>query len=117
MACYKGKNGSDDLFLWILLLEKGIKFVVNKECLYIHNYTGKNVSEDGRIMNSSTLGIVDLLKMIDYIPQKHIKLLKESRLFSSEYSSCRGIRKLKVVMNNIGLYLYLMIKKIIRVLI
>ena len=34
-------NGSDDLFLWILLFEKSYQFVINDEILYTHKYTGR----------------------------------------------------------------------------
>ena len=31
-------NGSDDLFLWILLFEKSYQFVINNEILYTHKF-------------------------------------------------------------------------------
>lgn len=37
-------NYCDDAFLWMLLKNEGIKFVVNKEILYYHNEDGNNTS-------------------------------------------------------------------------
>ena len=70
------KNGSDDLFLWILLLEKSYRFYINREVLYIHKYTGENLSETEEKMNLSSLEIVEYLNNISYVPSRDTIQLK-----------------------------------------
>lgn len=67
-------NGSDDLFLWILLFEKSYQFVINNEILYTHKYTGENLSESEVKMGTSSLEIVDFLEQIDYVRKSDIKI-------------------------------------------
>lgn len=108
------KNGSDDLFLWILMLEKSYRFRINKKPLYIHKYTGENLSESEEKMNSSSLEIVDFLKKIEYVPKRHVILLKRSREFSSRLRNDSILRKFKPIITNMDLFLYLVFNKIKR---
>lgn len=48
-------NGSDDLFLWLLIMNSGIKFVLNEEKLYVHKQVGYNISNDLKKMCESDL--------------------------------------------------------------
>lgn len=111
------KNGSDDLFLWILLLETGHKFVINKEILYIHKYTGENLSESESKMNLSSLEIVDFLRKIDYVSQKDVSELKRAREFRVEIRKSNWIRKILLMLKNADLVLYLIYNKMKKVFI
>ena len=106
------KNGSDDLFLWILLLEMGYKFVVNREILYIHKYTGENLSEFENKMSISSLEIVDFLKKIDYVSQKDISELKRAREFGVEMRKSNVIGKALLILKNVDLIWYLTYNKL-----
>ena len=53
-------NGSDDFFLWLLMLSNGCSFGMNRESIYIHIYTEKNASLDSGTMLSSTQEILDI---------------------------------------------------------
>ena len=108
------RNGSDDLFLWILLLEKTKKFVVNKDALYIHKYTGENLSNSDEKMTDSSLEIVKIASGVKCIPNEHIMLLKRSREFSLELRKSSMIGKCCVVARNIDLFIYLAFNKIKR---
>lgn len=110
------RNGSDDLFLWILLFEKSTNFVINREPLYIHKYTGENLSESEEKMNISSLEIVEFLKKVDYVPQKDIDELKRARDFSLDLRKNNSIGKIKVIIKNIDLFLYLGFNKIKKIL-
>lgn len=80
-------NGSDDLLLWVLMLEKHAKFSVNKSCLYKHVYTGKNQSANESQMNNSSLEITAYLKNINYVLPRTVTRLIRSRKFDKEWLS------------------------------
>lgn len=110
------KNGSDDLFLWILMLEKSSKFVLNKNALYIHKYTGENLSESEEKMTISSLEIAEFLSKIAYIPKQDVILLKRAREFSLEMKNESFTRKSYSVLKNLDLFLYLAFNKIKRII-
>ena len=110
------KNGSDDLFLWILMFEKKCKITVNKEPLYIHKYTGENLSDSEEKMSISSLEIVDFLKKIDYVPLNDIDLLKKSREISLEFKTENLSEKMMTIFKNIDLFTYLVFCKIKRMI-
>ena len=105
-------NGSDDLFLWILLFEKSYQFVINNEILYTHKYTGENLSESEEKMGTSSLEIVDFLEQIDYVRKSDIKNLKKSRQFRLELSHSSLDKKIKLILKNFDLMCYLIINKL-----
>lgn len=55
-------NGSDDYYLWLLLLEGGAKGTINSESVYVHVYTGTNTSLDANYMRRSTRELVEHLR-------------------------------------------------------
>lgn len=75
------KNGSDDLFLWMLMFYSNAKFGVNKKCLYTHHYTGVNLSASGAKMSRSSIEFAEYMRKIDYIPNKIIDPFIRSRNF------------------------------------
>ena len=110
------RNGSDDLFLWILMLEKSSKFVLNKNALYIHKYTGENLSESEEKMTISSLEIAEFLSKIAYIPKQDVILLKRARKFSLEIKNESFTGKSYSVLKNLDLFLYLAFNKIKRII-
>lgn len=56
------ENGSDDYFLWILLLEAGVDFRYIDQALYIHHYTSKNLSGDTSQTDQSTYEFIEIIK-------------------------------------------------------
>nr|WP_317352975.1 glycosyltransferase family 2 protein [uncultured Agathobacter sp.] len=105
-------NGSDDLFLWILLLEKSYKFIINEIPLYIHKYTGENLSDSDDKMNSSSLEIADFLEKVDYVPQTDIDTLREARKLSLELKSDSVLKKAIAIAKYRELFIYLCVNKI-----
>ncbi len=111
------KNGADDLFLWILLFEKSRRFAINKEALYIHKYTGENLSDSEAKMSVSSLEIVEFLRQIEYVPKTHAEQLEHSRKFSLEFQECKSSpQKVWLMMKNLNLVSYLAIHKLERIL-
>ena len=54
-------NGSDDYFLWILLVENKARGVINPEKLYVHISTGENTSLNEVSMKRSDYEVTELL--------------------------------------------------------
>lgn len=108
------KNGSDDLFLWILLLEKECRIVINKEPQYIHKFTGENLYESEEKMTISSLEIVEFLKNVDYVPKEHVDLLYRARMFSFQLRKGNLLDKIKEIWKNNDIFFYLVINKIKR---
>ena len=57
-------NGSDDAFLWILMLCQGRKAAINENVVYEHVYTGENSSGDDSAMLRSQLEVAEYLRGI-----------------------------------------------------
>lgn len=94
-------NGSDDLFLWILMFEKNNVVKTFDKVVYIHRYTGVNLSEDSNRMTVSTLSIVNILQNISYIDLKTIKKLKKDRYFSEQLYKKKGLDRIILTLKNV----------------
>ncbi len=66
-------NGSDDLFLWLLMLDRGVRFARNPQSLYIHKQTGANLSNSLKKMCQSDLEMCALLRREKLLPEKQIR--------------------------------------------
>lgn len=66
-------NGSDDLFLWILLIKNGVKIAYNNNIVYVHRYHGNNVSTDFNKMKKSSYEVIDYLYNQDIINSRERK--------------------------------------------
>ena len=83
-------NGSDDLFLWLLMLNQGIKFKKNPQMLYTHKQVGDNLSNSLEKMCSSDLEMCALLREKQLLPEKDIR--KRERMCA--YLKATGYRNL-----------------------
>ncbi len=54
-------NGADDYLLWIMMLKKGYRFAVNRECLYYHSPERTKDSVDDLYMIKSLKEVVQIL--------------------------------------------------------
>ena len=115
-------NGADDLFLWILLLEKSYKFAINKAPSIANklNFNAafkkakENLSESEEKMTISSLEIVDCLKKVDYVPKKDVYELKRTREFSLKLRKEKGLKRVLIMVRNFDLVMYLGVNKIKR---
>lgn len=99
-------NGSDDLFLWILMFEKNCRFRVNPNCLYTHKYTGVNLSESGEKMTLSSLDFADYLKSVPYVSKKHIRAFERCRTLDIDMGKVNGLRKIGPIVRNADIILH-----------
>lgn len=80
------RNGSDDLFLWLVLLEQKSRFVVNPIRLYTHVHTGENVSADSRKILGSSFEVLQALKENGLISPRQERRFRRSRGMASRYA-------------------------------
>lgn len=81
-------NGADDLLLWMMMLEKKKKIAINEEPLYIHTYSGENVSCDFDKMEQSALEVINYLYHNKFVKDKEknkfIKRLKMRKYYEGK---------------------------------
>lgn len=70
------KNGADDMLLWVMMLEAKNNFKVLPYCLYMHVFTGKNVSADDLKMADSTYEMLNILHGNSLLSTKKQKILQ-----------------------------------------
>lgn len=65
-------NGADDFFLWLVLLNQGEKFKINRDVVYVHSYTGHNVSADSDKMKRSVEEVIQIAHDTKSISDKQL---------------------------------------------
>lgn len=87
-------NGADDMMLWLMLLKENIKITFNYENIYVHNFSGVNVSSDFEKMVISTKEIVDFLNVQDILTELERKKIYKRLKMRSIYENKGKIRKI-----------------------
>lgn len=105
-------NGSDDLFLWILMFDGGSVVVLNDRCLYTHKYTGENLSDSIYKMAKSSEEFSGFLQEISYVSEKHKQSLKTSIKYDTERSTATGLKKMMIAAKYPQLIMHKIIWKI-----
>lgn len=98
-------NGSDDLLLWVIMLARKNKFIINDELLYTHKYTGDNLSQNEKKMIDSTMEIANYLYNISDIDKQYVVDIIRSRKFKDEWLIANFIGKCILILKNPGLVL------------
>lgn len=96
-------NGSDDLFLWILMFSKGSIFKPDSKPVYIHKNTGENLSAASNAMTQSSLSMVKYLSQIDYVNDYIVKSLERDRAFFIKLEASNGVKKILLMISHIDL--------------
>lgn len=96
-------NGSDDLFLWILMSSKGSIFKADSKPVYIHKNTGENLSAASNAMTQSSLSMVKYLSQIDYVNDYIVKSLERDRAFFIKLEASNGVKKILLMISHIDL--------------
>lgn len=91
-------NGADDYFLWILMLSKNVEFRYIDKVLYLHKYTGSNLSSDTRVTDVSTLEFCNYLDEIEYVPYEYVKALRKMIDYKAKFRM--GNKKDKIVISS-----------------
>lgn len=96
-------NGSDDLFLWILMFSKGSVFKADSKPVYIHKNTGENLSASSNAMTQSSLSMVKYLSQVDYVNDYIVKSLERDRAFFIKLEASNGVKKILLMISHIDL--------------
>lgn len=70
-------SGSDDFFLWLILLNNRVKFKINRDIVYTHTYTGNNVSADTEKISKSVREIIQIARETKCIKEKHLRIIEK----------------------------------------
>lgn len=99
------KNGSDDYYLWLLLLLQHTPFVFLDEALYVHKYTAENLSSDSRKMDDSTYEFIGFLKKDPGIRKKDIQLLERTVFYKDRFRRGNLMEKAAATLRNPDIFL------------
>lgn len=98
------KNGTDDYLLWLLMFENHARFKVNMTPLYIHKYTGANLSLNKEAMLSSHEELVRVLEQyphsryVKWIRSKVYSMKGEKKEYSFLFTWLMNLRLLRIRM-------------------
>ena len=70
-------NGSDDFFLWLLMLSEGKKFTINRSILFEHIIHTNNTSNDNQKIIDSVQEIIKVLEKHKLLSIFHINLIRK----------------------------------------
>lgn len=98
-------NGADDYYLWLLMLAKGMNFEYLDQALYIHKYTGSNISADTTATDASVYDFLDLLADCPDFPQEYIFALHEMISYKSQFRQASGFGKITCSLAHLNLLL------------
>lgn len=104
------KNGTDDFLLWLLIYnENDRKMALNPEIIYIHKYTGENLSLNNTKMYDSQLNLLKLLKQNKNYKRSDYNKLERTIKYKHNYK----IHFITETIKNLDIFLYNIIYKII----
>ena len=84
-------NGSDDLYLWLLYLARGTKFVINPQKLYTHKQVGDNLSNSLEAMCRSDEEMCGLLRTNRLLPETDIRKRERMCAFLAQNGYCNRL--------------------------
>ncbi|MBQ6258354.1 MAG: glycosyltransferase family 2 protein [Lachnospiraceae bacterium] len=88
------ENGSDDFFLWLLMMKNGVAGVFFDEPLYHHIDTGSNISADSSATDRSCFEFLDLLSGKEIMSEKEISTLRKTLSVKSRFRKGNAFKKL-----------------------
>ncbi len=88
------KNGADDYFLWLLMLSLGAEFKYINKPLYLHKYTGDNLSADTTVTDDSTIEFAEYLKEIEYFPNEYVRRLRSMVEYKARFREDDSVGKI-----------------------
>lgn len=102
-------NGTDDYLLWLLMFNSNVKIANNYENIYIHKYTGENLSLNKEKMYKSQLNMLEILKECKEYNSSDFKLLDRTIKYKHNYKK----NFLSETIKNLDIFFYNLFYKII----
>jgi len=97
------KNGADDYFLWLLLLERGVPGEYINKPLYIHGYHGDNLSSDTTVTDASSYEFISYLRKMPDIPGEDVDTLEKMITYKAAFRRENFFGKISLSLQNFGL--------------
>lgn len=98
-------NGSDDYYLWILMLARDSRFDYIDKPFYKHVYTSKNLSADTTVTDDSVYEFLDMLADCDYVNQKDIFKIHDMITYKAQFRASGKIGKITSSLANLKICL------------
>lgn len=102
-------NGADDYLLWLLMFNNNANIECNYNVIYIHKYTGENVSLNNEKMYKSQLDLIQVLEKDEEYKKRDLKKLKRAINYKHNYKNHFFIETLK----NFDIFIYNVYYKIL----
>ncbi|MCR5668092.1 MAG: glycosyltransferase family 2 protein [Lachnospiraceae bacterium] len=106
------KNGADDYFLWILMLEQGVPFSYLDQELYVHHFTEKNLSADTSVTDTSSFEFIEILREAGVSYTEDLDVLEHMLRFKDAFRRADKAGKIRLAMKNPGLMISNVVFKI-----
>ena len=87
-------------FYGFFYLRRGGIFKGCSEAVYIHKYTGENLSAESEKMTISTISMIKYLRKIDYVLPSLVDELEKDRMFSLEWNNYSVLQKIQKIFLN-----------------
>ncbi|MBR1571669.1 MAG: glycosyltransferase [Lachnospiraceae bacterium] len=99
------ENGSDDYYLWLVMLGLRHHFILVDEELYTHKFTGANISADTTNTDVSTYEFVDFLRDTDYLSSGDINKLLRMNKYKANFRASNKFMKIILSICNMDIFL------------
>lgn len=96
------ENGSDDFFLWLLMMKNGVEGVFLDEPLYHHIETGVNISGDDGATDRSCFEFLKLLSGKGIMSEKEISTLEKTLSVKSGFRKGNKVKKFVTAIRHPG---------------
>lgn len=93
-------NGTDDYLLWLLMFNDGMDVGCCYDVVYIHKYTGVNLSLDEKYMFNSTREMLSILHKNPDYNRKNLKLIKR-RIYYKKVDRSKKLLFIKESLKNL----------------
>ena len=101
---YQGhKNGADDYFLWLLLLNEETEVAYIDKPLYTHHFSGKNISADTKNTDESSYEFLDNMEKNSLMDISKINKLRRMLDYKDRFRNGSRMVKLKSSLANLDI--------------
>lgn len=97
-------NCCDDYYLWLLMIDR-VKAVYIDEALYVHSYTGSNVSADAEITYVSSMEMIHYLRRDQSFPVKELDTFYKMVDYKYKFKQAGKFKKIILSLKNLSLAL------------
>ena len=98
------KNGADDYFLWLLLLGQGIGFFYLDRNLYVHSFTGGNISADTEVTDESSYEFINMMQDADFLSHDEMEKLSRMLTYKADFRKSSLSGKLLLTLKNLDIF-------------